>query len=158
MTATYKGVSAPTHELFVDSLDSEIEESLKDPQYRAAYEDSSDRYAVIDRLILMRKGRNLTQKQVADRMGVGQSTIAGFENEGSDPRLSTVQRYARAVEARCVVTIQVAIESDWVKPSVKYEKSTGSGPTTRVDSTPASALSVAWGVADSIRASFALCA
>jgi len=155
MSATHQGVSSPTQDLFVDSLDSEIEESLKDPQYRAAYEDSTDRYELIDRLVRMRKTRNLTQKQVAERMGVGQSTVAGFENEGSDPRLSTVQRYARAVEARCSITIQVSMECDWVKPAAKYLESRDSSRSTRVDFSLPSQQTLAWAAK---RSSFGLAA
>jgi transcriptional regulator with XRE-family HTH domain len=155
MSATHKGVSSPTHDLFVDSLDDEIKESLKDPQYRAASEDSLERYDLIDRLVQTRKSRGLTQKQVAERMGVGQSTVAGFENEGSDPRLSTVQRYARAVETRCVVSIQVSVECDWVR--TKYEKSARSTSSTGVEVRSPSDKLMAW-VANSKRSSFALAA
>ena len=158
MSATRTGVSSPAQDFFVDSLDSEIEESLKDPQYRAAYEDSTDRVGLIDRLVRMRKERKLTQKQVADRIGVGQSTVAGFENEGSDPRLSTVQRYARAVEARCVVTIQVSVECDWVKASPKYHESSDSGRSTGVDSSAPSPAILGWAAANSQRLSFGLAA
>lgn len=158
MNATPKGATSPTQNLFVDSLDSDITESLEDPEYRAAFEDTSQRYNLIDRLIRVRKERKLTQKQVAARMGVGQSTIAGFENEGSDPRLSTLQRYARAVETRCVVTIQVSVECDWVKPPVKYLPSAESQNSTRVDFSFPSPRDVAWAAADSKRTSFGLAA
>ncbi|GEM_PF-1160825 len=158
MSTTHRGVSSPTQDLFVDSLESEIEESLKDPQYRAAFEDSNQRHEIIDALIERRKDRSLTQKQVAERIGVGQSTVAGFENEGSDPRLSTVQRYARAVEARCVVSIQYSIACDWVQPVAKYHESGNSGRTTRVDSSTPSDGSVAWAAAYANRTNFGLAA
>lgn len=160
MVANHRGASSPTQELFVDSLDSDIQESLKDPEYRAAFEDSSERHAVIDRLIQIRKDRKLTQKQVADRMGVGQSTVAGFENEGSDPRLSTIQRYARAVEARSYVTIHVALQCDWVKPAAQYTESPDSRRSTRVDFSAPSDQSAAWlaAAANAKRANFGLAA
>lgn len=156
MAATHKGVSSPAQDLFVDSLESEVAESLKDPEYRAAYEDSSDRHNLIDRLVQVRKERGLTQKQVAQRMGVGQSTIAGFENEGSDPRLSTVQRYARAVEARCVVSVQVPLKCDWVKSGARYE-SGEAARSTRVDFSFPSPEAVSW-AANAKRSSFAMAA
>lgn len=71
-----------------------------DPEYLAARQDVRERFALVDALVACRKSRGLTQTDVAERMGVKQPTVSGFENEGSDPRLSTVQRYARAVDCR----------------------------------------------------------
>jgi transcriptional regulator with XRE-family HTH domain len=139
-----KNPSTRPQNLFTDSLASEIEESLKDPQYRAAFEDSSHRYRVIDLLVRLRKARKLTQKQVAERMGVGQSTVAGFENEGSDPRLSTVQRYARAVESRCVVTLQTSLECDWIPAPVRYHERAERAVTMHVDRSSPSPRAVGW--------------
>lgn len=44
------------------------------------------------------KGR-LTQAEVAERMGVSQSTVAELEQYDSNPTMRTLQRYANAVEA-----------------------------------------------------------
>lgn len=71
-----------------------------DEGYWAARQDVKERFALVDALVTCRKARGLSQKEVAERMGVKQPTVSGFENEGSDPRLSTVQRYARAVDCR----------------------------------------------------------
>lgn len=142
MSASRDRFTSPAQNLFVDSLDSEIEESLKDPEYRAAYEDANHRHEFVDLLVDLRKDRHLTQKQVAERMGVGQPTVAGFENEGSDPRLSTLQRYARAVEVRCVVTVQTGVECDWIKPA-KY-RATDHLSKTGLDRSAPSKTTVAW--------------
>ena len=104
--------SSPTTEVFEDELDSHIAESLQDPEYRAASVDVDRRLSLIQCLISLRRRMGLTQAQVARRMGVGQSTVSGFETEGSDPRLSTVQRYARAVEA--------VVRCDWIAASHIY--------------------------------------
>lgn len=47
-----------------------------------------------------RRRRGLSQAQVAERIGTTQSAVARLEAEQSDPRLSTVQRYAEAVGAK----------------------------------------------------------
>lgn len=75
------------------------DEQLKDPLVRAAYEDARARNSLVDRLVRRRHFLRLTQREVAREMGVGQPTISGFETEDSDPRLSTLLRYARAVHA-----------------------------------------------------------
>jgi transcriptional regulator with XRE-family HTH domain len=56
-------------------------------------------HGLLDTLVARRRDLGLTQKQVADRMGVRQPAVSGFETESSDPKISTVQRYARAVNA-----------------------------------------------------------
>lgn len=52
-------------------------------------------------LVDQRKKHNdrLTQREVAERMGVSQSTVAELERYDSNPTLRTLQRYANAVEA-----------------------------------------------------------
>ncbi|WP_146341314.1 helix-turn-helix domain-containing protein [Nesterenkonia sp. NBAIMH1] len=50
-------------------------------------------------LVQVRAARGLTQDDVAKRLGVTQPTIASFERMDSDPKLSTVRKYAHAVEA-----------------------------------------------------------
>jgi transcriptional regulator with XRE-family HTH domain len=85
-------------------FDAEAEEfladKLEDPLYRASLEDALQRHGLIDSLISCRKSLGLSQTEVANRMGIKQPSISGFETEGSDPRLSTIQRYARAVDSR----------------------------------------------------------
>lgn len=82
-----------------------LQQCLRDPAFRATFEDARSRHEIVDALVARRHLLGLTQADVADAMGVGQPTVSGFENEGSDPRLSTLQRYARAVGAS--LTIQV---------------------------------------------------
>jgi len=48
----------------------------------------------------IRRARGLTQTQVAAAMGTSQSAVAKLERGESDPRLSTVARYALAVGHR----------------------------------------------------------
>lgn len=73
---------------------------LSNPVARVAYEDAQTRNHLVDRLIGLRRSKGITQRELAEQMGVTQPTVAGFETEGSDPRLSTLQRYARAVDSR----------------------------------------------------------
>lgn len=53
--------------------------------------------SVVNTLRCERLRQGLTQKDLADRLGVVQATVAQFENEFSDPKISTIQRYARAL-------------------------------------------------------------
>jgi transcriptional regulator with XRE-family HTH domain len=150
------GIS-PTTETFDDELDSHIEESLQNAEYRAASIDVERRIDLLKTLVEMRKDVGLTQKQIARRMGVGQSTVSGFETEGSDPRLSTVQRYARAVEAECLVVVHNVQRCDWIAPAHVYAERQESGRSVQVDFSESSHMSKAWAsAADSKRTDFAL--
>ena len=47
-----------------------------------------------------RRAAGLSQTEVAARMGTSQSTVARLEAGEVDPRLSTLERYAEAVDRR----------------------------------------------------------
>lgn len=87
------------------SFDDFLARSLRNPETRAAYEDSQSRHRIVDALIRLRNLLNLTQTDVARSMGIKQPAVSGFETEGSDPRLSTLQRYARSVDATLWVRV-----------------------------------------------------
>lgn len=88
------------------SFDDFLNRALKDNATHDAYEDAQSRGRLVDRLVELRRRLGLTQSHVAAAMGVKQPTVSGFETEGSDPRLSTIQRYARSVDALFVWDIQ----------------------------------------------------
>lgn len=65
-------------------------------------------------LVRVRLHSGLTVEQVAERMGIGPTQVVDqIERPESDPHLSTLRRYARAVGA--LVSIEVAPEAP-VKP------------------------------------------
>ena len=77
-------------------------------QSEAAFDDAEARSFLLDMLIGMRHLAALTQTEVGRRMGgISQATVAGLETKGDDPKLSTLQRYARAVGAELVLEIRL---------------------------------------------------
>jgi transcriptional regulator with XRE-family HTH domain len=56
-------------------------------------------YNLMADLVQIRISRGLTQPQVAERLGISQQAVSKLESYSSDPRLSTIRRYANAVEA-----------------------------------------------------------
>ncbi len=57
-----------------------------------------DPHTVVTRLADHRRARGLTQTEVAARMGTSQSAVARLEAGHGDARLSTLQRYAAALD------------------------------------------------------------
>ena len=55
------------------------------------------RHSLSGQLVSLRRELGLSQTQVAVRMGTSQSAVARFEAGDLDVRLSTVERYVRAV-------------------------------------------------------------
>ena len=65
-------------------------------------------YRLIADLVEIRKMRGLSQQALAARLGISQQAVSKIESHDSDPRLSTIRRYANAVEA----LIAHAVEPD----------------------------------------------
>lgn len=89
-------------------------------QRRLAQRDS--RRTFFNLLLRWREGRGLDQTQVAAQMGTSQSAVARLEGGLTDPKLSTLQRYANAVgcELRLSLTprldeLKVINENDWAR-------------------------------------------
>jgi DNA-binding XRE family transcriptional regulator len=73
--------------------------------------DETMRRALID----ARNAAGMSQREVADLLGIKQSSIAAFERHDNDPKLSTIRRYALAVGAQIdhrVCTRDVTVETD----------------------------------------------
>lgn len=86
-----------------DDLDAMLAEVDADPAAQAAFEDAMWRRAFFTRLAAVRGDRK--QREVASLMGTTQSAVSDLEQGRVDPRLSTVQRYTRAVGAHVDVAL-----------------------------------------------------
>lgn len=91
----------------------DFDELLSDPKIAEAVADAELREDLIDALIALRKKANLRQSDVAEYMECTQSTVSNFENESTDPYLSTLQRYARATGHKLNITIEDAREASF---------------------------------------------
>jgi transcriptional regulator with XRE-family HTH domain len=98
----------------VDEFEDYLSESLRDPGFRAAYEDAEARSRLLDHLVNIRRCFRLTQIEIAKRMQTTQSTVSEFESGATDPHLSTLQRYARAVTARLLIKVEMPTDGPWM--------------------------------------------
>ncbi|MFI9391955.1 helix-turn-helix domain-containing protein [Streptomyces bauhiniae] len=90
----------------LDDLDELIGEELAHPEFEAAFEDARSRSSLLRRMVGRRKARKISQAAVAERMETTQSAVSELESGGTDPRLSTMQRYARAIGCRLDVRLK----------------------------------------------------
>ncbi len=79
-----------------------------DPMFDDAVDDAECRAALIGRLAACRAELHLSQTAVAKLMETTQSAVSELEGGLTDPRLSTLQRYARAVNCAIQINLQPA--------------------------------------------------
>jgi transcriptional regulator with XRE-family HTH domain len=93
--------------------ESYIATRLEDPEFAAAYEDADGLLEVLETLARRRKNLDLTQRVVAYRMKTTQSAVSDLESAQTDPRVSTLQRYARAVDSKLVLRVASQSSYSW---------------------------------------------
>lgn len=62
---------------------------------------------VIDMLRLWRQRYGVTQKEMAARLDIAQPTLAVMESAEGVPTLSTLMRYARALDGKLTLTLEM---------------------------------------------------
>lgn len=73
---------------------------FKDPEFVAAYDALEEEFALADALIAARAQADLTQEQLAERMGTTQAAIARLESGRIRPTTRTLERVAAATGTR----------------------------------------------------------
>lgn len=74
------------------------DELWADPEYRKIYEEEAAKSELWLQLVEARQEAGLTQKQMAERIGVSQAQVARIEKEGYDAyTLNTLRRYVAAL-------------------------------------------------------------
>lgn len=79
------------------------EQLMKDPEFRKEYKRADAEYSLIEALINARTAANLTQTELAERLGTTQSAVARMEGGRVSPSIATIQRYAEATGTRLIV-------------------------------------------------------
>jgi DNA-binding XRE family transcriptional regulator len=81
-------------------------EWMKNPEYQREYDALEDEFAMAETFIRARAHANLTQEQVAERMGTTQSAVARLESGRSKPSMRTLERFADAVGAKVKLVLE----------------------------------------------------
>ncbi len=72
-------------------------EQMKNPEFRAEWEALEPEYQVIRAILEGRRGKNLTQKQLAQITNITQADISRMENGEANPSLRTLKRLAEGM-------------------------------------------------------------
>lgn len=81
------------------SIDHYIENELKDPKFKAAFEAESARLDNAMTVMEARQQAKLTQQQLADLAGIPQSTVARIES-GANTSVDTLSKIAKALNKK----------------------------------------------------------
>lgn len=86
-----------------NTLDDLHKKWIKNMAYKKAYEDLELEFSIISAIIDARIKKGITQKEIAEKMGTKQSSIARFESGRYNPTLAFVQKLANAIGTRIKV-------------------------------------------------------
>lgn len=78
-------------------------ESMKRPGVRKAMEDTDVEFQLIEAIIKKRVQKKITQKALAEEIGVTQSALARFESGRSNPTFSFIQKVTAGLGLRLTV-------------------------------------------------------
>lgn len=80
------------------NLREHLKQQLKDADFRQEYNALEPEYEIVWQIIKARSERNLTQKELADRVGLKQSHISRLESGTYNPTLSYLKKIAKGLD------------------------------------------------------------
>jgi DNA-binding XRE family transcriptional regulator len=86
---------------------------LADPETLALYEEEAAKSELWLQLVEARRNAGLTQKQMAERLGVSQAQVARIQKEGYDAyTLNTLRRYVAALGDGFALEVRIHTPSE----------------------------------------------
>jgi len=76
------------------TLNDMLSDQLKDDEFRREYEAIQPELDVIRAIVDARTSQNLTQKELAERIGINQADISKLENGTRNPSVNLLKRLA----------------------------------------------------------------
>ncbi len=85
----------------------EVKEDLaSNPEFREAYENLEPEYQLVRSIIKQRTMKNMTQADLARKVGTRQSAIARLESGMYNPSLRFLKKVAKALDASIVISLR----------------------------------------------------
>lgn len=80
-------------------------EALKDPKVKEAYDSLELEFSIIRQIIDKRLKRGISQKELAKKIGTGQSAISRLESGRYNPTLSFLSKVSEALGSKLEIKI-----------------------------------------------------
>ncbi|HVB20884.1 MAG TPA: helix-turn-helix transcriptional regulator [Ktedonobacteraceae bacterium] len=94
-----------------------LRKDLKDPEFTAAFYDMSVDIALLQVLEQARKALNVSEKELAERMGVQRPTVTRLFNDAHpNPTLDTISDILRALGLKAEIKVSLAYPEDASMP------------------------------------------
>ena len=81
-------------------------ELLSDPEVKKEYDRLGPRFDLIRSMIEKRIEKNISQKELASRMGTKQSALSRFESGKYNPSLAFMQKIAEALDSKLEIRLR----------------------------------------------------
>jgi len=78
---------------------------MKDDEFKAEYERLKPRYELISQIIDARNQLNITQEELAKRVGTQKSNISRFESGSYNPSLDFITKIARSLDKEVHISL-----------------------------------------------------
>ena len=82
-----------------------LKESLKDPEFRKAWEDSEAEYQISRALISARIDKKISQRELAKRANTTQAVISRLESMSANPSIGLIQKIASALNLKLKIQL-----------------------------------------------------
>lgn len=77
------------------------------PEQRAEVESNAEAMILDYQLHQLREALELSQKQLAEAMGITQPTLSAIENRGAEIKLSTLKRYVETMGGKLRIDVEL---------------------------------------------------
>lgn len=81
-------------------------EILQDPEIKAEYDRLGPEFEIIEAIIKKRLEKNMSQKEMAQKMGTKQSALSRLESGTYNPSLLFLKKVATALDAKLSISIK----------------------------------------------------
>lgn len=82
-----------------------LKESLKDPKFKKAWEESDAEYQISRALIATRLNKKISQRELAKKASTTQAVISRLENMSANPSIGLIQKVASALNLKLKIQL-----------------------------------------------------
>ncbi len=93
------------------TLQDDLKERLKNPQFKKAWEKSEPEYLLAKKLIETRLANKMSQRNLARRVKTSQAVISRIETMSGNPSLSLLKRISTALNGKLKISISSTARS-----------------------------------------------
>lgn len=84
----------------------DLKESLKDPEFKKAWDESEPEYLLTKQLIEKRLAKKLSQRDLAKKLNTSQAAISRIESMNGNPSFLFLKRIAFALDSKLCISIK----------------------------------------------------